>query len=1012
LAEAVLPKALSLPRLRLRALEWAIAHAEVVVLASIMAAAAALRLWGLDAKALHHDESLHATFSWYLYDGRGYTHDPLMHGPFQFNMNALSFFLFGVTDFTARLPHALFGTALVGMPYLLRRQIGAKAALIAAALLAVSPTLLYFSRFDREDIYAAFWTLAIVVCLWRYLDGQRPTWLAGLAASLAFAFATKELNYITVAVLVLFLDLALAVELSRRREGEDVDDATVVVRTAVLAPVAWLIAIAWPLLGQRPFGRERLPPIGDVLVVVGTLSAPQFAGGIQALPFYDDKGYAAASEHDLRNATVFTLLLASAYIGLFWRWQLWVLAAAAFYVPYVLLFTTFFTNPDGFLTGTWGSLDYWLPQHGERRGMQPWYYYGLLTPLYEFLPLLLGLGGAVWLARRDAPSTGSGRGLRRWLLFWLAGMFIALSIAGEKMPWLEAHIALPLALVGAVALAAAIDAVDLRGGRWLVAGTTAGLAGAAALLLVEGDEVLQAAGALLGAGLVGWVLGSLISAGPKGFGRAALAVAVGALFVLTVRAGVTASFENDDTPVEMLVYTQTTPDIPKLMERIDALARESGLGQNLTVVVDTTDGYTWPWAWYLRDYHDVRYVDIAAPDFEPPEEAVLLVHAANAARFNGSDYEQVPYKHRWWFCESYRSVQASCITSGGLSAGQMIDKLTSLDSLEALGRFFLYRRPANTSTIGSVDAVAFFPASLSAFDIAQPPAEPRTLVDGRIVFGRPGGGRGELRQPADVFVDAAGNIWVADSRNDRVQKFDAAGRFLASVGRGGTQPASFNEPWSVAVDAQGFVYVADTWNHRIQKFSPQLELVTSWGKPGAGPNSGPLELFGPRDVSVAPDATLWVTDTGNKRLIHYSLDGEPLDIFGRDGSGRGEFSEPVGIADDGRGSLYVADAWNGRIQRFRQGDASEFPVGWRSRDVLAKPYLTILRDGRILASDPENGRLLLFEADGRPAGAWRPEDGSVPLGVAALADGGFVFSDAAASTVQVVPGSLIESLFR
>src|SRR3972149_5409305 len=68
-----------------------------------MAAAAALRLWDLDAKALHHDESLHATFSWYLYDGRGYIHDPLMHGPFQFNMNALSFFLFGVTDFTPRL---------------------------------------------------------------------------------------------------------------------------------------------------------------------------------------------------------------------------------------------------------------------------------------------------------------------------------------------------------------------------------------------------------------------------------------------------------------------------------------------------------------------------------------------------------------------------------------------------------------------------------------------------------------------------------------------------------------------------------------------------------------------------------------------------------------------------------------------------------------------------------------------------------------------------------------------
>ncbi|MBI2911572.1 MAG: hypothetical protein HYY05_05465, partial [Chloroflexi bacterium] len=69
---------------------------------ALVAAAAALHLWDLGGRALHHDESLHAVYSWYLFIGRGYQHDPLMHGPFQFHGLALLYFLFGVSDFTAR----------------------------------------------------------------------------------------------------------------------------------------------------------------------------------------------------------------------------------------------------------------------------------------------------------------------------------------------------------------------------------------------------------------------------------------------------------------------------------------------------------------------------------------------------------------------------------------------------------------------------------------------------------------------------------------------------------------------------------------------------------------------------------------------------------------------------------------------------------------------------------------------------------------------------------------------
>src|SRR5947209_7994239 len=80
-----------------------------------------LRLWDLGTRAVHHDESLHAYYSWNLFVGHGYAYDPLMHGPLQFEVVPIFYLLFGVSDFSARLLAAFLGTALIGMPYFLRR---------------------------------------------------------------------------------------------------------------------------------------------------------------------------------------------------------------------------------------------------------------------------------------------------------------------------------------------------------------------------------------------------------------------------------------------------------------------------------------------------------------------------------------------------------------------------------------------------------------------------------------------------------------------------------------------------------------------------------------------------------------------------------------------------------------------------------------------------------------------------------------------------------------------------
>jgi DNA-binding beta-propeller fold protein YncE len=222
-------------------------------------------------------------------------------------------------------------------------------------------------------------------------------------------------------------------------------------------------------------------------------------------------------------------------------------------------------------------------------------------------------------------------------------------------------------------------------------------------------------------------------------------------------------------------------------------------------------------------------------------------------------------------------------------------------------------------------------------------------------------------------------------------------------------PGGLQEPWSVAVDADGFVYVADTWHHRIQKFGPDLKFISGWGQPRGQGAPGPLDLYGPRDIAIAPDGTLWVTDTGDNRVLHFSSDGLPLES-----SSAATFAEPVGLTTDGSGGYLVADAWSGRVLRFGSGmtPSGSFNVPWTSRDVPNKPYLAVLKDGRIVASVPERGRLYLYDASGKELGSWQPLPSSRPIGVSASADGGFVFTDAAMNQVQIVPAAAMGALFK
>ncbi len=166
---------------------------ETAAYAALVALALVLRLLDLGDRPFHHDESQDAYFSYV----HAFEYNPLLHGPFRFYLTAGLYELLGASDFTARLAPALMGTIIVALPALLRAQLGRIGAFVAAALLAVGPSYLYFSRFAREDIYIACITLGMLVVVLRMLDEPRRHHPAILGALLASSFATKESTFIT-----------------------------------------------------------------------------------------------------------------------------------------------------------------------------------------------------------------------------------------------------------------------------------------------------------------------------------------------------------------------------------------------------------------------------------------------------------------------------------------------------------------------------------------------------------------------------------------------------------------------------------------------------------------------------------------------------------------------------------------------------------------------------------------------------------------------------------------------
>ncbi len=243
------------------------------------------------------------------------------------------------------------------------------------------------------------------------------------------------------------------------------------------------------------------------------------------------------------------------------------------------------------------------------------------------------------------------------------------------------------------------------------------------------------------------------------------------------------------------------------------------------------------------------------------------------------------------------------------------------------------------------------------------------------VIGHEGTDDGEFSSPTGIALDKDGQLYVADTDNHSIQKFDKEGKFLARwAGEPSSQEGEYYYPRGLAVSPDGQVFVADSGNNRVQKLDTEGQPVKSWGKFGfawRGADMGKFDV--PWGITTDQDGNIYVSDTSNARIQKFQSDGTPLLKWGRDGSFDGAFFFPRGIAVDFVGNIYVADEGNNRIQKFDQrgsyltkwGREGSGPGQFKAPWGIACDAL-----GNVYVVDQGNHRIQKFDGNGTFQCAW------------------------------------------
>ena len=212
-------------------------------------------------------------------------------------------------------------------------------------------------------------------------------------------------------------------------------------------------------------------------------------------------------------------------------------------------------------------------------------------------------------------------------------------------------------------------------------------------------------------------------------------------------------------------------------------------------------------------------------------------------------------------------------------------------------------------------------------------------------FGSSGEGEAQFNSPSGLAVDSKDYIYVADSKNNRIQKFDPEGNYLSEFTGEENTCGSLSSPAGIKINNNGDIYIVDRGNTRIVVLNASMEYKSIVESPG--------QLSDPKDLAFDGNGCIYVTDLKQNSIIVFQETGEYRGRFGGTGTQKGRLNRPTGIAIDRFGRLFICESANHRVSVFNT--SSEFLECFSAGLSMVNPCaLTVDADGFVYIASSDS----------------------------------------------------------